>query len=385
MLLFSCIALLLAPISLTAPEGTLDSGYLFPPSPMKCHSSSVVETPDGDLLACWFYGLGERKDDTLVIRGAWKRKGHEEWSEPFVMADSQDLPDCNPTLFIDPSGKLWLFWVAIQNNEWGAALLKYRTARAYTPGKPIVWEWQEVIHCRPRNLEALWPSFLEAYPDYDVGDAEEGSRAVESKLSRRLGWMTRTHPIMLPDGTMLLGLYSDVFNASLAASTRDDGKTWQFSEPFLGGGNIQPSFCLRNNGDIVSYMRDSGSTGRIRTATSTDNGSTWGPVSSLDISNPSSSVESIVLRNGHWLMLCNDTPEERNRLTAYLSDDEGQSWKWKRSLETDAVQASYPSVIQLQGGAIYCTYTYYLPRDAEGRKIRVIKWAQFDEKWIRED
>ncbi len=72
-----------------------------------------------------------------------------------------------------------------------------------------------------------------------------------------------------------------------------------------------------------------------------------------------------------------------DHLTAYLSDDEGATWQWKRSLETNAVQASYPSVIQLEDGTIYCTYTYYLPRDAEGRKIRSIKWAHFSETWVQ--
>ena len=36
---------------------------------------------------------------------------------------------------------------------------------------------------------------------------------------------------------------------------------------------------------------------------------------------------------------------EGNRLTAYLSDDEGQTWKWKQSLETEVIHASYPSVV----------------------------------------
>jgi predicted neuraminidase len=376
------MALLLAPLSFAFSEGAFDSGYLFPPSPMKCHSSSVVVMPSGDLLACWFYGVGERKDDTLVIRGAWKRRGSKEWGAPFVMADSQDLPDCNPTLFVEPDGTLWLFWVAVQNNEWGGALLKYRTTEEYAPGEPIAWTWQDVIHCRPRDLETQWAAFLESRPEY-ARHAEEANLAVQDKLSRRIGWMTRTLPIMLPDDTLLLGLYSDVFNGSLAARTRDGGKTWQFSEAILGGGNIQPSFSLRKNGELVAYMRDGGPTRRIRTALSTDLGKTWGAVESLDIPNPSSSVECIALKSGNWLLLCNDTEEGRNQLTAYLSEDEGRTWKWRRSLETEAVQASYPSVVQLKDGSIYCTYTYYLPRDGEGRKIRVIKWTQFDETWIR--
>ncbi len=95
---------------------------------MHNHSSSIVETPAGDLLVCWFHGHGEKVDDTLVIRGARKRQGASEWSEPFVMADNQDLPDQNCVLFIDPRSTLWLFWISSLDNTSRTYLLKYRTS-----------------------------------------------------------------------------------------------------------------------------------------------------------------------------------------------------------------------------------------------------------------
>lgn len=339
---------------------------IFPRNPKHNHGSSIVEMANGDLLACWFHGTGERQNDDVLIQGARKRHGASEWSEPFLMADSQDLPDCNPVLFIDPRGTLWLFWITVLNNEWGGSLLKYRTSTQYTEDGPPQWNWQDVIHCRPMHLEKN----------------PIGGPALKDKLSQRIGWMTRLHPIMLSDTRMMLGLYSDVFDCSLAGFTGDWGKTWTFSEPIVGGGNIQPSFVKRKDGSIVAYMRDNGLPQRIRKAVSADEGMTWSKVECLDIRNPGSSLECIPLKSGAWILVCNDSLDGRNLLTAYLSDDEGNTWKWKRALESvakDAGSFSYPSVIQAADGAIHCTYSYSTSEE----KGESIKHIRFEEAWIQ--
>jgi len=377
-----------------AAEPLHESELIFPVNPKHNHGSSIVETSNGDLLACWFHGTGERTADDVLIQGARKRKGASAWCEPFVMADSQDLPDCNPVLFIDPRGTLWLFWIAVQNNEWGGSLLKFRTATEYAQDGPPKWDWQDVIHCRPKNLE---PKFLDAVAKAESlfapmlaaneglkKEVEEAKTAAKTKLTQRLGWMTRLHPVMIAEDRMMLGLYSDVFNCSLATFTSDWGKTWEFSEPIIDAnlGNIQPSFVKKRDGTITAMMRDNGMPKRIRIADSADNGVTWSAVRTSEIPNPGSSVECIALKNGNWVLVCNDTTNGRHLLTAYLSDDEGAAWKWKRPLESvakDKGSFSYPSVIQSADGAIHCTYSYSTP-DVQGSSI---KHARFNEEWIR--
>ena len=83
---------------------------IFPLQSKHVHASSIVECPDGDLLACWFHGSGERTADDVVVQGARLKKGAERWSPVFIMADTPNLPDCNPVLLIDPQEKLWLFF-----------------------------------------------------------------------------------------------------------------------------------------------------------------------------------------------------------------------------------------------------------------------------------
>ncbi len=371
-----------------------EAAPIFAPNPQHNHGSSIVETPDGDLLACWFHGSGERTADDVVVQGARKRRGESDWCDPFVMADTQDLPDCNPVLFVDPAGRLWLFWIAVQHNDWGGSLLKYRTAMSYGEDGPPKWDWQDVIHCRPKNLETMFLETVDvakekyaallAQSDEYQSLIEEVTAKAHDKLARRLGWMTRVHPIMTSENRMMLGLYSDVFNCSLAAFTENAGKTWTFSEPILTWeiGNIQPSFVRKKDGAIVAMMRDNGMPKRIRIAESTDDGITWGPVGHMKIPNPGSSVECIALDNGHWVLVCNDTSNGRNIISAYLSEDEGATWPVSRRLEDferDAGSGSYPSVIQAADRSIHATYSF----KSKAFSGSTIKHVRFNEAWIR--
>ena len=144
----------LAWLLLAAPEAPLyESQLIFPPENFHNHSSSIVETPEGDLITCWFHGQGERKDDSLVILGARKNKGENTWSTPFLMADNQGLPDQNCTLFIDHEGRLYMFWISSIDNLVRSYFLKYRTSNDFEGDGPPIWNWQDAIFCLPTDAE----------------------------------------------------------------------------------------------------------------------------------------------------------------------------------------------------------------------------------------
>ncbi len=369
-----------------------EAELVFPAEPLHNHSPGLVETADGDLLVCWFHGRGEKTDDSLVIRGARKKSGSDEWSAPFLMADNKNLPDQNCVLFIDPRGTLWLFWISSLDNTSDTYLLKYRTSNDYAGEGPPKWDWQDVLHCRPVNLDQRYPASAEKAREEFAENIktnerlrtrlEYGENASKDKLARRLGWMTRTHPIMLSETRMMVPLYSDIFNCSLAAFTDDWGETWTFSEPILPL-NVQPSFIRKQNGDIVAMMRDKSPRRRIPRSVSKDGGQTWTLTEGMEIPNPDSSVECIALKSGNWLLVCNDTTGGerggRTKLTAYLSDDEGKTWKSHRTLEKHdaSTAASYPSVIESRDGTILCAYTYSPSPD------ETIKLVRFNEDWVR--
>ncbi|MEZ6054952.1 MAG: sialidase family protein, partial [Planctomycetaceae bacterium] len=238
---------------------------VFPPEPMHNHSSSIVETPNGDLLVAWFRGHGEKTDDTLVISGARKRKGEDKWGEPFVMADNQGLPDQNSVLYIDPASKLYLWWISSLANTRETYLLQCRTSTDYGADGPPKWEWNDTILREPPNLAAVMDK-MAAGVDEKFGtmfDFEEKYRkrlehgvrmartdqtylaeyqdAVWGRLPGMLSWMPRCQPIMLSDNRMLIGLYSDVYCTSLSCFTEDGGKTWEYGEPMADYGLIQPA------------------------------------------------------------------------------------------------------------------------------------------------
>src|ERR1043166_6401973 len=325
-----------------------DSEIIFPLEHWHNHASCIVETPEGDLIVCWFHGSGERTADDVKIEGARKRKGSAGWSRRFTMADTPGYPDTNCCLLVDPQGRLWLFWPTILANRWETALMKYRISSDYHHEGPPKWQGNEVLHV------TSGPQFELAVSNF-VSQAE--SRAAEGglsgagkerlaawlaamrsraadKLERRLGWMTRAHPFVLEGQRLIVPLYSGGFFFSVMAITDDWGQTWHTSTPLIAGGNIQPSIVQRKDGSLYTLMRDNGPPPkRLHQSESRDRGETWSAVTDSDLPNPGSGAEITSLRNGHWVLISNDTERHRNSLAVQLSDDEGRTWKWKRSEE----------------------------------------------------
>ncbi len=71
-----------------------------------------------------------------------------------------------------------------------------------------------------------------------------------------------------------------------------------------------------------------------------------------------------------------------------LSDDEGRSWKWKRSLELDnrganASSFHYPSLIQTRDGLLHASYSYFMNHLGKDEPRKTIKHATFNVAWVK--
>ncbi len=367
----------------------VESKLVFPLQKQHVHASSIVELPNADLLSCWFQGSGERNANDVVIMGARLKKGNENWSEPFLMADTPGQPDCNPVLFLNKNNKLFLVWIVVQANRWETSILKYKTSIEYSGKKAPKWNWQDIILLKPQKefekeietkfrenikKEMAWAEYAPLYEKMIIDASKDPKK-------RETGWMTRIHPLILDNGKILLPLYSDGYNFSITAISNDNGNTWQCSLPIVGKGNVQPSFILKNDKTIVAYMRDNGDEpGRIMLAKSSDEGYTWSFAKDSNIPNPGASIEILKLKSGNWLLAYNDVDDGRYSIAVALSDDEGKSWKWKKKLENKrGGNFSYPSVIQSEDGNIHITYSYQLSDTQKS-----IKYMVFDENWIKE-
>ena len=364
------------------------SEYIFPFQSLHVHSSSIVELPNGDLLSCWFEGTGERSANDVLVNGARLKKGASKWSTPFILADTPGHPDCNPVLFVSKDKKLYLFWVVVQANSWENSILKYKVTTDYKKNEAPDWEWQDIILLKPGDefVEAIKTGFEEldtpeqAWAEYAPLYEKMIYEAAKDPRKRETGWMTRTHPTTLADGRILLPLYSDGYNLSIVAISDDQGKTWTHSLPIVGRGNVQPSIVQKRDGSLVAYMRDGGDEpGRILISSSNDIGYKWSIALDTDLPNPGASVEAIGLKDGKWALVYNNTEEGRHSLVVSLSDDEGKTWKWTRSLESKEPgkgSFAYPSIIQSEDGLIHVTYSYHL------NKERTIKHVAFTQEWV---
>lgn len=378
----------------------LQGELIFPLEHWHNHGSCIVECPNGDMLACWFHGSGERKSDDVEILGARLNKKTGKWTKPFPMADTPEFPDTNCCMIIDQEKKLWLFWPTIQANLWESALMKYKTSTDYMQEDgPPKWDLMRVMHVKhpgdyPATVKAKMEEYASSVPGSDASKEKwmsELNRQAEDKLTRRLGWFTRAHPKILDDGRMLVGLYSDGFSFSLVGITDDLGKSWKYSEPIVGGGNIQPSFARRKDGTIVTYMRDNGPPpNRVLVSESKDRGETWSRVyDHPTLANPGSGLELMQTKDNDWICIYNDKERGRHSLAVSLSDDEGRSWKWTRHLESrEPGQGGfhYPSIIEGTDGNLHATYSYFIDKPHGGEEPgKSIRYATFSKEWIRSE
>lgn len=414
-----------------AQEPVFDAELVLPFQDEHVHGSTIEELPNGDLLVAWFQGSGERWADDVRIMGARKKSGSDTWSDPFLLADVDAFPDVNPVLFVDGQDRLWLFWYTVIANQWSTSLLKYRTSGDYLTmqGAPN-WDWQADLHVKPggktergilpddpfvasveRQLEAYGSTFgdqnaerFERWKERALSRARGEDMMREGRLYRddgtyeetelgypyfrRMGWQTRAKPFLTESGRMILPLYSDGFSFSLMAYTDDGGETWQFSEPLVGLGNIQPAIAETESGELVAYMRDNGPPPkRLHVSKSTDDGETWSIVRDSELPNPGSANDIVTLENGNWVLIYNDTERGRHSLAVALSEDDGETWPWKRKVEMDDSEnprtGGYPAIIQGQDGNLHATYSYRVPNDDGTGQLKTVKYATFDEAWIK--
>ncbi|RYG31251.1 MAG: exo-alpha-sialidase, partial [Chitinophagaceae bacterium] len=235
---------------------------IFPLQEKHVHGSTIVSLPGGDMLAAWFFGSGERKEDDVKIMGARLKKGETKWSAPFLMADTYGIPDCNPVLFLNSKNKLFLVWIAVQANLWEQSVIRFKTAVKYSGDGAPQWNWQDDILLKPderfakeveKKFKELpknksgWAGYAPRYDDMIIAASKDITK-------RSFGWMTRIQPVILKSGRILLPLYSDGLNMSMVAISDDDGETWKPSLPIVGRGPIQPALAVKKNGDIVAMM-----------------------------------------------------------------------------------------------------------------------------------
>lgn len=326
----------LPPLMKTGDQGFVSSELIYSldhKPTAQCHASTLVELSDGIMVA-WFGGTHERNADVGIWLSVNKKEG---WSHPVQVAngfenDSVRYPCWNPVLFKPAQGPLLLFYkVGPSPSEWWGMLMT-----SEDEGK--TWSDAKRLGKHPSINDLVGP--------------------------------VKNKPIQLANGTILCPSSTEVevndkdkWRVHFEL-TKDFGKTWEVIGPINDGiefNAIQPSILTYGNGKMQILCRTQ--EGTVGQSWSTDNGKTWGKLTSSTLPNPNAGTDAVTLNDGRQLIVYNHTsskgefPSGRNLLNVAISRD-GLQWQPILTLERDKGEYSYPAVIQDRKGLVHITYTY---------------------------
>lgn len=302
------------------------------------HASTIAQMPNGDLLATWFAGSAEGKPD-VAVWASRKPAGSDKWTAPAPLIDEPGIAEGNSILFTDSKGKVYLFFVRKYDEKWAA------------------WDKAKI--------------FLQTSDD-------SGKTWTEPRLLLdEMGRMIRNNVIELPDGRLILPIYLDAEPISSLIWISSDGfKTWEErTAPLSKPANLQPAVVTLGGEKLLMLCRNQGVPGKIWEIRSDDLGKTWTKPVKTKLPNPDSGIDMIRLKSGALVLVYNNNQFYRFPLTIALSDDDGKTWKYKKNIETEQKEFSYPFLVQTADGMIHLTYT------ADDR--RIIKHAIISEEWLK--
>ncbi|MBE0531794.1 MAG: exo-alpha-sialidase [Rhodospirillales bacterium] len=347
------------------------SAVSLPTNRVQNHASNLIALPNGDILCVWFAGTMEGKSD-ISVHMTRRRKGSSKWGAPLQLSNDSERSEQNPVLFLDPDGRLWLFYTA----------------------QPGGNQQQAFVRCRTSS---------------DLGESWSEPR----QMFDELGLFVRQPVVVLDNNRWLLPVFycnsrggetwTGEHDHSAVKISHDRGMTWDEVAVPGSTGCVHMNILKRPDGQLVAFYRSRWAD-HIYRSISNDAGRTWSPPSPTDLPNNNSSIQATTLKNGHIAMVFNrasamdatgrrtslydDLDEQscakeppqsrafwgapRSPLSLALSLDGGKSWpKIVTIAEGDGYclsndsasgvnrELSYPSIIQSEDGLLHISYTHH--------------------------
>lgn len=318
----------------------------------------IERTPGGRLWACWVAG-GDSPKAFFVL--ATSDDEGETWSRPRLVVDahSKELPAERSVLvgnlWTDPLGRLWLIFdqsMDMFDGRAGVWLAVCENPDAENPS------WSE-----PRRI---WHGVTLNKPTV----LSNGEWMLPISLDQRDGF--RKFKGCFRELDPLRG--ANVFVSS------DKGETWQRRGcvPFPNPDWHEHMIVERKDGTLWMLARTKKG---LMESTSADKGKTWSKPVPSAIKHPVARFHIRRLASDRLLLVKHgktiDTHEGRSMLTAWLSDDDGQTWKGGLMLDPRA-GISYPDGFQAPDGTITISYDRNRAKDGD------ILMARFTEEDILE-
>jgi len=283
---------------------------------------SLAVCPNGRLWATWYAGKTPAEDHNNYVIVATSGDGGETWHERLVIdPDGEDpVRAFDPELWIDPDGRLWVFWA------------------------------QAVGH--QGTVAGVWAMTSE----------DPGSDGARWSPPRRLtDGVMMCKPLALSSGEWLLpaSTWRETDNSARVVASADRGQTWELR----GAVNVpqdqrdydEHMVVERKDGTLWMLVRTKGGIGESLSA---DRGRTWSALRESSIAHTSSRFFIRRLVSGSLLLVKHGPIGEktgRSHLTACVSADEGQSWS-KGLLLDEREEISYPDGQQGEDGTIYIVH-----------------------------
>ena len=319
----------------------------------------------GRLWAVWYGGATPCEDSNNYLMVATSEDDGDTWREVLVYDPDGAGPvrAFDPEMWVSPDGKLRLTWTE-------------RTV-------PLAGEQDGKASFNDLAGHSDHPLALSDRLMMLTLDASKEPRA-PYPAPRRIGTgVMMCKPILGPKGEWMLpvSIWWTKGSAGLLVS-EDGGLTFTRR----GGATIAPedgqtydehSIVLMKDGSIHSWIRtDKGA----KESFSTDGGYTWSPVVVGTFANTSTRRAVTRLDSGCLLLIKNgdrpDADQGRSNLTAYVSDDEGKTWKGGLVLDPRP-WASYPDFALGRDGTVYAVWDHDRSGDRE------IMFGRFTEADVR--
>lgn len=316
----------------------------------------IAVLPSGRIFAVWYAGGHTEFTENFVMMVISDDNG-ETWSDAVAVVDppSPDVRVFDSTFWIAPDGRFFWFWS--QSSDWFD------------------------------GIAGVWYSVLEN-PEADPAEFRFTAPV------RIANGIMMDKPTVLSDGTWALpvsvwtGDYKKhdslgVVQGCYMVVSEDNGKTFhprgRIDLARVEGGPRFDEHCFveHNDGAIECYIRVNRG---VATSISRDKGATWtAPDLSKTILGPNSRMYAVRLRSGRILLVNNDAsgivPGEkdwpvRERMTAYLSDDDGKTWPHSLLLD-ERTAVSYPDAQETADGSLFIIYDHERTKNGDILMARI--------------
>lgn len=348
-----------------------------PAATVQSHASNLLVLDDGDLLCSWFGGSQEGCADISIYLSRL-RPGSQRWDAPKRISDDPHRSEQNPVLFAVPgSREIWVIYTAQEAGHQNRAVVRKRVSG---------------------DRGATWSPATQLF-------AERGAFVRQPLVVLGDGtWVLPMWYCRAPEGFQWTG--SD--DVSAVRYSRDRGATWEEQAVPESAGCVHMNVRRAPDGSFVAFFRSRWAD-RVYRSTSADC-IHWAPPRAIGLPNPNSGICVDFLPSGKLAMVFNNssaTPDMRRREGLYdditpeaeklrnqpavngkeaiwgtprsalsfgVSEDLGETWKFKTIEDTDGYcmtnnskdkinrEASYPSIATGQDGWIHIAYTYFRQR-----------------------